>query len=405
MFVRSLTPNYKPAEPVCIVEYIPNQNAELPGEEAAGKVGRVLGVVAGIFIPFAAPAIWGSIAASTGITAAIGSAAGWVSSVVNIVGSAVVGGVMNAGVAYASGARGGDVWRAFGSAALSSGVSAGITGPTTIGRTSWGRAMGVGANATAPGLTVPATTSPTTNGIVGGTSGVENAVAAAAPQTGGVAGRIMQQFGGEAGRRMAAAVLMAAVQGQNIRGMEGVVQEQMQELEALKRSNQAVYQQRIAEAQKILADADKMDPTWRAKMAMADVATAEKTQAQQTKRAIAARDGGSFDTGTQRAFDRKAGLHTARSKSLAYNKAFTDAEVARNQLRAAGMAGLAPDANGFGLWQAGAQLRAAQTRADNDARNEMAGFGAGLLLEGNYRPSTSPIPNSPEEDEDESGGI
>ena len=121
--------------------------AYLTDDEAAGKIGGFLGIIASVIMPFAAPMIWGALAGSGGILAGIGGAltGAFGAGAANIIGSAAVGALANAGVAYAGGARGGEVWRAAGMGALAGGGGAlarGLT-PATAGapgataRTGW----------------------------------------------------------------------------------------------------------------------------------------------------------------------------------------------------------------------------------------------------------------------------
>lgn len=359
--------------------------------EAAGKVGKVLGVIAAIAIPFAAPAVFGAIASSGVLGSAITTAAasgGFIGGLTTVVGSAITGGIMNAAVAYAGGARGGDVWRAAGSAALSSGLNAGIRGIQS------------GMQAARTGTSIPgaATTATAGTNAIGGTGPV-NITPSAAINSGSQSGGIMQSLGNMFRgasqvdlSRVAAAVVNAAVNGQSMGRLDSLVAQQRAELEALKQTDQAQYAQRINAAQQLLADADKNDPSWMARMRMADVAGMEAKQFRQAMRNIAVRSGGSLDQGQRTAYERSASLHTGRSKALAWGQGWGQGVQNQAALRTQG-AGLLTSPN-YGPWQDETELLAGQQRARDEAARSTAGGFVGAFSERDYRSSTSPDPSS-----------
>lgn len=386
-------------------------------EEAAGKVGRALGIVAAIVVPFAAPAVFGAIAGSGALGAGLASAAasGTIGGLTSALGSAVVGGIMNAGVAYASGARGGDVWRAAGVGAIGGGVGS-IAG--AAGGGAGAASGGAGAAGGAGALNVaPLTTAPLANTgafsvaplstapITAGAAPLASGAAAGAPSS-TITGSIQRMFGnvdGDTMRRIGATLVNAAVNGQNMGQMNALVEQQRAELAALAASDRATYEQRINAAQQILADADRMDPRWHARIAMADVAGIEANEFRQAMRNIAVSRGG-LNAGQQRAYERSKSLHTARSKALAYNKASIEAGAARNQLRGAGAQLLGPNTGGLAAWQADTDLQAAafQEQADNN-RNSWGTFVGGILESGDHRPATSPDPSEDEDNGNSNG--
>lgn len=389
--------------------------------EAAGKVGQWLGVVAAIFVPYAAPALFSSIASSGVLGAGLAQAAttGTLSALTNTLGSAVVGGLMNAGVAYASGARGGAVWQAAGMGALQGGMgglsraggaaanAATSAATSSVGGGVSGAMQGIGAatgNLAGAGLNTA--TSALGGMTAAGGAGLSGIASGALQQgtSGGVMGTIQRMFGGmgaEQVRRMGAVVVNAAVNGTQLAGMDDIVAQQRAELAALAQTNQAAYQQRISEAQKILASADAMDPAWRGRVAMADVQGAESHAADQAMRNIAVRQGGSLDSGQRKAYERGSALHTARSKALAYNQGFKQAETAQAQMRATGAGLLGPDAFGLQLQQAGQGLAVDAHRARGELLADTAGAFSSAVFGRQYNPATSPDSTSDYNDEDQ----
>jgi hypothetical protein len=393
------------------------------GEEAAGKVGSILGIVAAVFIPFAAPALFSAIAGSGVLGAGLASAvaAGTVGTMTSVIGSAVVGGILNAGAAYLGGARGGEVWQAAGMGALSAGGRAFATagglaraGSAASGVSQTGSVVGGATNAagaTVPGMLSGSAHAGMTGAAsvgVGGISATNSLVAGAGGVSDTILNGIRSVVGNVSGQtlnRLGAAVINAAVNGQSMGELDAVVEQQRAELAALAASDQAVYNQKISEAQKILSDADKMDPAWRGRIAMADVAGMEANQHSQAMRNIATRQGGSLDSGQRKAYQRGAALHTARSKALAYNRGYSEAEVARNQLRNAGAQLMGPNDGAMRAWQADTELEAGHQRGRQQLRQSTWGGVAAGLFEPDYAPATSPDPSAEQEDDDGYSGV
>lgn len=345
-------------------------------QEAAGKAGKILGAVAAIIVPFAAPAVWGAIAGSTAIGASIAGAATGVfgAALTNVLGSAVVGGLMNAGIAYASGARGGQVWQAFGSAALSSGTGALTRAATTA-------AGGLNAIGGQGPVVLAPTAGSTTNLAIGASSA-----------TGGFMETVRNTVGSAISNidlnRLGAAVINAAVNGQSMGELDDAVAQARAELEILRQQDQAAYMQRISTAQQILADADRQDPSWLARVRMGDVAGVMNREHDQALRNIAVRQGGSLDSGQRKAYERSGRLDIGRAKALAWGQGW--GEGVRNQAALRGQAaGLLTGPNAQ-LWEAGTRLSMDQVEQRNRLRASTAGGFASVFNGGNYAPSTSP---------------
>jgi hypothetical protein len=200
--------------------------------------------------------------------------------------------------------------------------------------------------------------------------------------------------------RISAAIINAAVNGQSMGRLDGLVAQQRAELDALRRTDEAQYNQRIAAATQILADADKQDPSWMARVRMADVAGIEANQFRQAMRNIAVKQGGSLDAGQRKAYERNAALHTGRSKALAWGQGWGQGVQNQAALRAQG-AGLLTSPN-YAPWQYNTELLSAQQRARDEASRSTWGGIIGAFSEHDYKPSTSPdpsgAPNPQEED-------
>lgn len=386
--------------PTGCIEYVSDHPYVPLQEEAAGKVGKIIGVIAAIAIPFAAPAIWGAIAGSTAIGASISGALTGVfgAGLTNIIGSAAIGGLMNAGIAYASGARGGDVWRAAGMGALQGGLG-GL------------RAPGGGIGGAAGGVKPPPTGVLNTMGKVSTNAfgqtvnaagqAIAQTTQAAVSTSPSIMGGITQFFGNAVQgldlNRISAALINAAVNNKSMGRLDGLVAQQRAELEALRVSDNAAYQQRISTAQQILADADKMDPNWIARVRMADAAGMEANQFRETMRSIAVRQGGSLDAGQRKAYERGASLHAARTKALASQRGFAEGQQAQASQRAAAAQLFGPNDAAFRNLSAQHDIQQAQFRAHADAdASTWGGISAGLFGP-NYGQATSPDPSTDEQ--------
>jgi len=363
-------------------------------QEAAGKVGKVLGVIAAIAVPFAAPAIWGAIAGSTTIGASLAGAMTGVfgAGLTNIIGSAVVGGIMNAGIAYASGARGGEVWSAFGSAALSSGAGAwarGLSGANATGATQAGLQTVSDGGAAFAGTGYNIGTGTTViDGVISGAGG-----ATAATSSGSIMGQISNIFGNLPIDRIGTAIVNAVVNGESQERLDALAAQQRAALEGLNAQEQAAYAQRMQAAEQVLAAAGRMDPTRIAYMRMADVAGIMNREHDQALRNIAVRQGGSLDQGQRKSYQRSSRLEIGRRKAQAFGEGYQDGNQAQAQLYGQA-AGLFTGPNYQG-WQFGYGLAADVEQARNRLnRSTAAGF-TSVFNEQDYGRSTSPSPTDP----------
>lgn len=391
---------------------VPVAYAVMP-EESAGKIGKWIGVIAAVIIPFAAPAIFGAIASSGFLGGAIASAAasgGLVGIATNVIGSAAIGGLLNAGAALASGAN---VGQAFAQGALSGGLG-GLGRGLGVGQAAGATTNAAGVAKSGAALLPSAGTIGTgaVGGVSGGTAGLTAATAGAtgAGMAAGSAasnvlspslqqgiGRMFSGTGAIDMNRIGAAIINAAVNGETVAGAEALVEQQRAELAQLAASDRAVYEQRIRVAQDILNEASQMDPEWVGRIRMADVAGVEANQFRQAMRNIATRQGGSLDSGQRKAYERGAALHTARSKALAFGRGFTEAQGARAQMKGSAAGLLGPDQASFTNIQASGEWGAAGLRAAADGRNNTAAGFTNALTSGNYDPAADP---RPQEDED-----
>lgn len=369
-------------------------------QEAAGKVGKALGVIAAIIVPFAAPAIWGAIAGSTAIGASLAGAMTGVfgTGLTNIIGSAVVGGIMNAGVAYASGARGGEVWSAFGSAALSSGAGAwarglgGANAAASTAKAGLNAVGGTGPVSLAPGSTAAAGSFGVSQ-VAGATSGL-----AQTTQSGGIMSQIGNIFSGGGINRIGAAITNAIVNGESQERLDALMVEQRAALAGLNAQEQAAYAQRMQAAEQVLAAAGRMDPARTAYMRMADVAGIMNKEHDQALRNIAVRQGGSLDRGQAKAYERSGKLEIGRRKAEAFGEGYQDGNQAQAQLygQAAGLF-TGPNYQGF---QLGYGMAADAEQARNRLNRSTAGGFVGAFSEQDYNRSTSPSPTDPRNQEE-----
>lgn len=370
-------------------------------QEAAGKVGKVLGVIAAIAIPFAAPLVWGAIAGSTAIGASLAGAMTGVfgAAATNVIGSALVGGIMNAGVAYASGARGGEVWSAFGSAALSSGAGAFARGLSGANAAAAG-APKAGLNAI--GGTGPVSLAPG-SGAAAGSYGVSQAAGATAgltntAQSGSIMSQIGNIFSGGGINRIGAAITNAIVNGESQERLDALMAEQRSALAGLNAQEQAAYAQRMQAAEQVLAAAGRLSPENIAYMRMGDVAGVMNKEHDQALRNIAVRQGGSLDRGQAKAYERSGRLAIGRAKAQAFGEGYQDAAQGQAQLygQAAGLF-TGPGYEGFRL---GYGMEADAEQARNRLARSTAGGFVSAFNEQDYDRSTSPSPTDPRNQEE-----
>ncbi len=375
-------------------------------QEAAGKVGKVLGVIAAIAIPFAAPLVWGAIAGSTAIGASLAGAmtGAFGAAATNVIGSALVGGIMNAGVAYASGARGGEVWSAFGSAAVSSGAGAFARG---IGGGLNGGANAAAAGAPKAGLNAIGGTGPVSlapgSGAAAGSYGVSQVAGATAgltksTQAGGIMSQIGNIFSGGGINRIGAAITNAIVNGESQERLDALMTEQRAALAGLSAQEQAAYAQRMQAAEQVLAAAGRLSPENVAYMRMGDVAGIMNKEHDQALRNIAVRQGGSLDKGQAKAYERSGRLAIGRAKAQAFGEGYQDAAQGQAQLygQAAGLF-TGPNYQGF---QLGYGMAADAEQARNRLARSTAGGFVSAFNEQDYDRSTSPSPTDPRNQEE-----
>lgn len=331
------------------------------------SVKRVVGVVAAIAIPFAAPAIAGAIATSLGASLTAGSLGA-------IASTAATGAVLGAGTAALTDQ---DIARG----ALLGGIAGGIGGYTNAGGS-------LSAPATAGGLDA-AQAAGTLSGKAGATTGfgppisggasLNNAVAsgqlagaAAGGQTGmlttgigaagtstaavdpaasymtrftdalkAVPGEVAAKFSDP--KQLADLTLRAAGQmaGSLIAG-DGLTDEerqlldaQRQELEYLQANNQALFQQRLAEAQNLLGQARYFDPQ---QFGLQAASEAQIAGAQRREAALADID--PRRAGLRSAEERRANLDIGRDVASAYSRGFGTGVEQQTALRQAGLAAL-----------------------------------------------------------------
>lgn len=380
-------------------------------DEAAGKVGKFLGIIAAVVIPFAAPAIFGAIAGSgiLGSSLAAAAASGTMGALTITLGSAAVGAIINAGIAYAGGARGGDVWRAAGMGAIQGGLG-GFSGAGAGGASAATAGAGAAPGAATAGLNAaggvgPLSLAPSAAATAAGAApniAIGATVANGAAAANGASASIMSSLGRMFGnnpqliQRLGAAVVNAAVNNTSLQGMDDLVAQQRAELQALQQQDAAAYAQRIGAAQQVLDLANRMDPAWLGRVRMADVAGVEANQYRQAMRNIATQRGGQLDFGQRRAYERASALHIGRSKALAYNQGWGQGAEAQGQLYGQA-AGLFTGPN-MQPWQQETELLLGQQRAHQQAnRSTAAGF-VGAFGERNYAQPTSPEQNNNDDD-------
>lgn len=314
---------------------------------------------------------------------------------------ALIGSVVSAGIAYAGGARGSDVWKAAGMGALGGAVTGGLgslASPAAGAAGGSAGSTGTAALSGSPGIAAGSTVPGVSGSVITGST-----VGAASPT---LMSSITSMFGSvskETMSRISAAVINAAVNGQNMGSMNSLVEQQRAELQALAGRDRAAYEMRINLAQQTIAEADRADPDWWARARMADATGIHYTEFRQAMRNIATRQGGSLDAGQRNAYERGSAIELARTKALVYNQGFTQAQGMQAQLRAQAAGMLGPDEAGFRSWQAETGLLADQERARAERNESTWGGFSAAFTEPNYRPSTSPDPSSDDDDDEQTG--
>lgn len=347
------------------------------------SVKMIVGVVAAVAIPFAAPALAGALMASTAVPALAGAA--------TALGTAGTSAVIGAGLGAASAAAtGGDVGRG----ALFGALGGGLGGAAKAGSfTGTGQAAGQGAQQAATtqqgfnaatsanglaadaaaglapqgftGGAIDATTAGLSSGMAGsgagaaggvaglGTSpaalaesaqaGLSTGVQSATPTTWGarVKAGLQDSWGQitspenisnmalEGGKYIAGS--LAAGSGLNS-AQEAALRMQRQELRRATQANEAAYNTRRDEALKLINEANYFDPDY---MGLQRARTAQLQGARAKQAGLRG-----LNTSTRQAEGRRYDLGTARATGSAYDEGYQTGVTARNQTRSAGLAAL-----------------------------------------------------------------
>jgi hypothetical protein len=305
------------------------------------SVKKIISVVAAIAIPLVAPAVGSAILGSVGITSASTAVAG-----------AVGGAVIGAGTAAVTG-------QDIGRGALFGGIGGGVSGylQPAAGAAGAGGAGAAGGTTTAAGVTAPTTAAaaaPATAGLTTFTPGAAaaqmaaaggpaTAAAAAAPTTFMEALRqvpraIADKFSNPSALadltlRAAGQLAGSALAGEGLSADEQkLLAAQQAELAWLQQNNQALFQQRLQEAQDLLGEARYFDPEYFGLQAARRQKLAGAAQKRKALRGL---------TGTRRAAEeRRIQLGTARNVGTAYDIGYGTGVTGRLQTRQAGLAAL-----------------------------------------------------------------
>jgi len=362
---------------------------------------KVVAIGAAIAIPFAAPAIASSIGLSTALGGFLGATGGAVA------GSALTGAALGAGTAALTG---GDIGRGALFGGLSGGVGGyfqgapGVAAPSGAGPIPEAAVnYSAGAGTAAPNLgSISASVGAPTS-----TFSPIGAVTPTATQTVANVARTAPQTFGEALRRVPEAIaarfrdpqaladltlrgagLLAgsAIAGDGLSPEERqLLDAQAQELNWLRENNQAEFNRRLSEAQRLLGEARYFDPEYFGLQA---------ARRQQLAGAVAEREGLRGLTGAAReAEQRRYRLGTARSAGTAFDVGFGQGVQARTQLQQAGLSAL-PQPSQFTTGGGYASLAEAYGQAGRRGRQEAIDIGT---LFGAVRGT----PRDDEEDEEE----
>lgn len=337
------------------------------------SVKKIIGVVAAIVVPFAAPAIAGAMLSSAGIAAvtASGAATGAM-----LAASTLTGAALGAGSAALTG---GDVGRG----ALLGGIGGGIGGYAKPSATLFNKApITAGTAAPAAGGTTlaggptlaNAGVTPTGQQILTGsapglaTTTAGTTAAAAAPQTFSQA--LMAKFTPTAladlTLRAAGQLAGSALAGQGLSAEEQqLVNAQKEELAWLQQNNRGLFEQRLREAQALLGESRYFDPEYFGLQAARRQQLLGAAQERQNLRGL---------TGAQRtAEQRRIRLGTARNVGTAYDVGYGSGVSGRLQTRQAGLAALPEGApSTYGGYQGLAETYA---RAEQGRQANLEGIG------------------------------
>ena len=378
-----------------VIEYVAPAVLHERTEEAGGKgLKAIVGIVAAIAIPVAAPWLASTMGLSGAVSGMFGAAARTISSLGSAVASGLVGGALGAAAAYAQGARGGDIWRAAGFAAIGSGIggwargaSAGApTGASVPGTGSApptqpaGLLTGSGGSAVNLGSAGADTISSVAASGANTGAGVQSAIqaAGAGPQTASALQKAMTVIRGVDPQRLLALASMGN-QYANYAGMEELVRARQAELAQIQQQDVAAYNRIVQNAQMVLNEAQRLDPHWLATLAVADSKGQNSEQTEAALRETAMSQGGAASTGRLNATRRQAGLAAARNDTLAYSSTY--ARVAPQRVSAiATAAGLFPTSGPPHAAQDEAYNNNVELNTAKQERNASVLQAAGLFL-------------------------
>lgn len=383
------------------IEYVPLSPGERPEltDEAGGHgLKSILGTIASIIVPFAAPAIAGAIGLSSTLSTFVGSKL-----IGNAISGAITGGLLGgaaselSGGNFGQGALFGALGGGFGGASKFMGVGAGGAGAT-----------GSATSAVKPGLDVAKSMVSSPAGInaalkaediarfgaeaVAKPAGVVTDVVAKAEQAArqmGIGERVMntirslpgqlaQRFLSRDGLAMITQMAAGALQPQA--GLEEAIAARRSELETARARDIELYNLQLTTARDILNEAEHFDPQNMANRAsnQAKIVGGRQEIEQLRDAAINGRN-----SGRREVIRRQAGLNTAREASSAYHQGWDFGESQRNAKRAAARTWLPtdyPTTNGEGV------SLAMQQQAANDANIAGLSGWAGLLFEDPSKP-------------------
>lgn len=341
-----------------VIDYIAPHPGELPEItlEACGFLVPVIGLVGGMFISSVAPALAASIGLSGFLGGIMGAGLG------GFLGSALVGGVLNAGLAYALGARGSSVW----TAGITGGLGAGFAGLHAASTAFPGgtTAQTQAALQSIAGSPTGASTLASVPGTVGGVGGLPMGPETLAPAAGlnlggasaagvgaqvaplsqnilsnlGAGGqRLLAQLGGN--QQQLAALLTQAVAGHvRLQGVDNLVAARAAQLHQLDSQMQGAYSQQLSLANEAYNLYKQQDPRHFGLIAAQDYSVAADRQTAAAEQTTAA-EGGGLNAAALQVSRRQAGIQKAAGAQKVFNSAYAGADANRAGLltRAASM--------------------------------------------------------------------
>lgn len=326
------------------------------------SVRKVIGVVAAIAVPFAAPAIAGAIGMSGAISGALGVSA----TVGSTIGGALTGAVLGGAASKLQGGK-------FGQGALMGGLGGGIGGylkPTALPP---GASAGAGLSAEqAAVMNIPssAATAAPGVGLAPGQAAALNLPATGAVSTGGATPGLLSKAA-SIGGKLTPALVQGGVQlaAGALAGPSGaekaMLREQTESLRAATEANRANYNERLAEARKLIGESAYFDPQY------VGLQSARRAQIAGSR---AKAQGLRGQTGEARQAEaRRYDLGIARDTGTAYDVGFGTGVASRLDTRKAGLAAM-PGAYPADMGSYN-QLANAYGMADERAAEEAANIG------------------------------